>query len=735
MRALGLARRGARHALAGRRPRGRRRARRRRRRRRPGRHVRRHGHAPRGARRPARRPARRHRRPHRRPRAADGVPHPRAPRPPDQRRLAVPLRAPADRRVPRRAQGGAGRPRRRSPRVARELAPLAAAPPESWQQELERKEHSWRLGLARAAAADEDAAEIDEVDEEFDEDEPDEPEVVVLSDEDEARLRHRLAAAPDDAAALLLVGLVRDGVALSGSHVRKLFWTRPLSAAAVAEAERDIERHRRGPRAARLGRQGQRRLLHDVLRQPVLEVHRALVRAPRLHAEPGHHRLGAASACWPPSRSPPASAGAWSPARCCSSSPSPPTASTASSRATRARSPSSARGSTRCSTAPRSTSRSPAWRSARAAMGDPVWLLACAAITLQTARHMADFSFGGSQREAIGSTPQPPVEQPLDAAGAGRRGAPREPARGRERRRTGAAAAARPRARRLAPRSTARRGVRWVKKMIAFPIGERFAVISITAALFTPRVTFIVLLAWGGLARALHARPAGSCGRCDERRRRHRRRRRSRRRTRSPSTATTARSRARSGRCSAGRCGCRGRRSSLAGLLPLLAAVAIGGGDTSRPVAAAVLAWVLLTAGASSGARAAPEDPLGRAAAAARDRVHRADLDRRARGARRLPGRLRAAGRAHVPPLRPRLPAAPSRRDARAVGERALRRLGRAAGARLPAAGRRARCRPATSSPPRCSARPSSARPSYGWVAVGRVQRPLEYEDEEDEGQ
>ena len=51
-------------------------------------------------------------------------------------------------------------------------------------------------------------------------------------------------------------------------------------------------------------------------------------------------------------------------------------------------------------------------------MGDPVWLLACAAITLQTVRHMADFSFGGSQREAIGATPQPPVEQALDAAGA-----------------------------------------------------------------------------------------------------------------------------------------------------------------------------------------------------------------------------------------------------------------------------------------------------------------------------
>ena len=42
--------------------------------------------------------------------------------------------------------------------------------------------------------------------------------------------------------------------------------------------------------------------------------------------------------------------------------------------------------------------------------------------------------------------------------------------------------------------------MRWVKKMAAFPIGERFAAISITAALFDARVTFIVLLSWGGFA-------------------------------------------------------------------------------------------------------------------------------------------------------------------------------------------------------------------------------------------
>ena len=43
-------------------------------------------------------------------------------------------------------------------------------------------------------------------------------------------------------------------------------------------------------------------------------------------------------------------------------------------------------------------------------------------------------------------------------------------------------------------------GVRWVKKMAAFPIGERFAAISVTAALFDPRTTFVVLLSWGGFA-------------------------------------------------------------------------------------------------------------------------------------------------------------------------------------------------------------------------------------------
>jgi hypothetical protein len=44
--------------------------------------------------------------------------------------------------------------------------------------------------------------------------------------------------------------------------------------------------------------------------------------------------------------------------------------------------------------------------------------------------------------------------------------------------------------------------VDWLKRILAFPIGERFAVISVTAALWSAHTTFVVLLAWGGFAAA-----------------------------------------------------------------------------------------------------------------------------------------------------------------------------------------------------------------------------------------
>ena len=108
----------------------------------------------------------------------------------------------------------------------------------------------------------------------------------------------------------------------------------------------------------------------------------------------------------------------------------------------------------------------------------------------------------------LGATEQPPVEQVRDAAaqnvmlaGAARAGGPPPSSNGRP---------APPRPKPALPFRILRTwhridrlpGVRWVKKMVAFPIGERFAAISLTAALFTPRTTFITLLVWGGITAA-----------------------------------------------------------------------------------------------------------------------------------------------------------------------------------------------------------------------------------------
>jgi phosphatidylglycerophosphate synthase len=89
--------------------------------------------------------------------------------------------------------------------------------------------------------------------------------------------------------------------------------------------------------------------------------------------------------------------------------------------------------------------------------GDSVWLLAAAAMGLQTARHAMDFSFSGTH----------------DASTAGVLALAR-------RHDTGA--------------------LSWVKKVIVLPIGERFAVISITAAIWSAHTTFVVLLVWGTIA-------------------------------------------------------------------------------------------------------------------------------------------------------------------------------------------------------------------------------------------
>ena len=138
--------------------------------------------------------------------------------------------------------------------------------------------------------------------------------------------------------------------------------------------------------------------------------------------------------------------------------------------------------------------------------GVDVWALAASALTLQTVRHMFDFSFFEEERGAVDQA----IAVPLEPPGDGTFRAPRDvadprddetDAGGRER----AAAPARrrspaARALRFSKRIDRAPGVEWIKKIVVLPIGERFALISLTAALFTPQTTFVALLAGGGFA-------------------------------------------------------------------------------------------------------------------------------------------------------------------------------------------------------------------------------------------
>jgi hypothetical protein len=178
--------------------------------------------------------------------------------------------------------------------------------------------------------------------------------------------------------------------------------------------------------------------------------------------------------------------------------------------------------------------------------GDDVWTLAVAALALQTARHQVDFAWGATRQQAIAALPHLPLEQPDELS------APAPAPVARTAAAPATASAPRPRppapapdvvARPAAPTTPtavadvpepstadllpgdeevpppprgvpglARRGVavitglerwtatRWAKRIFSLPIGERFALISVTAALWDPRTTFTALLVWGGAA-------------------------------------------------------------------------------------------------------------------------------------------------------------------------------------------------------------------------------------------
>ncbi|RVX38260.1 CDP-alcohol phosphatidyltransferase-like enzyme [Nonomuraea polychroma] len=124
--------------------------------------------------------------------------------------------------------------------------------------------------------------------------------------------------------------------------------------------------------------------------------------------------------------------------------------------------------------------------------GDDIWIFALAALSLQSVRHLLDFSFGiSNRRKPAAQLPTLPLNAPDDRA------------------------LRQALVRRKVERSQGLRGllkmwtkagkfraVHWARKMIVFPIGERFAAIAITAALFDARITFLTLVIWGSLAAA-----------------------------------------------------------------------------------------------------------------------------------------------------------------------------------------------------------------------------------------
>ncbi|MEU6408404.1 CDP-alcohol phosphatidyltransferase family protein [Microbispora sp. NPDC046933] len=122
--------------------------------------------------------------------------------------------------------------------------------------------------------------------------------------------------------------------------------------------------------------------------------------------------------------------------------------------------------------------------------GEGVWTLALVALALQSVKHLLDFSFGAANRRKA------PVPLPtLDLTVADDRPLREALEQRRASRSTGVRGLLK-----LWTKAGKFRPVHWARKMIVFPIGERFAAIAITAAFFNPRVTFLTLIVWGGVA-------------------------------------------------------------------------------------------------------------------------------------------------------------------------------------------------------------------------------------------
>ena len=405
--------------------------------------------------------------------------------------------------------------------------------PEGWRKELEHKTEQWRMALGRVVLKAERRAARDHLEaagRARDELPPMEPEEFArrkrelarsLPPADEAELALRRAAAEQDVVSLLLVGLVRRGVHMGNSGIRGFFYSRPLSRAATAEAAESMAEHDEEKVRLKSAVKGADGFFTTFF---VSTWSRYVARwAARIGLSPNQVTvfalcvgIAAGTAFATGER-----AGYIAGAVLLYLSFVFDCVDGQLARYTRRY---SKFGAYLDSVFDRAKEYVAFAGLAIGASTSEVWVLAAAMLTLQTLRHSFDFSYGATDRQAIAETPQPPVAQaPDDALGRARMKSrdTLEPNLGLLDR---AASAAELReaaeddesdskeTERAVPRSLPRRilaswrvldripGLIWLKKMAAFPIGERFAVTCVTAALFTPRTTFTVLLAWGAFA-------------------------------------------------------------------------------------------------------------------------------------------------------------------------------------------------------------------------------------------
>ncbi|MET9239575.1 CDP-alcohol phosphatidyltransferase family protein [Nonomuraea sp. NPDC003709] len=112
--------------------------------------------------------------------------------------------------------------------------------------------------------------------------------------------------------------------------------------------------------------------------------------------------------------------------------------------------------------------------------GTGIWQLAVAAMILQVVRHAIDQTYAGARTDAarVGAQWGRPARSLLESADGSR-------ARG---------------VLGIAQRLERDAIARWFKKSVVLPIGERTALIAVTAAGWNAKVTFLSLLCWGGVA-------------------------------------------------------------------------------------------------------------------------------------------------------------------------------------------------------------------------------------------